>query len=167
MKKITETYLLDCSTADIPVPHDCEIRDIREENDCLIIDFEDEISNHDSIQALHPDARTLTMRFHLEYGGQNGTNKAYGGLDGIYRHRRRKFLRRESYLAVKNLQELRKLMKRCSFAPTYLYHYAAYHCIIAELCVNDSTLLMIDAGSVTFEWTVDEPAAVPDHADGK
>ncbi len=25
MKKITETYLLDCSTADIPVPHDCEI----------------------------------------------------------------------------------------------------------------------------------------------
>ena len=58
-------------------------------------------------------------------------------------------------------------MKRCSFAPTYLYHYAAYHYIIAELCVNDSTLLMIDADSVTFEWTVDEPAAVPDHADGQ
>ena len=53
------------------------------------------------------------MRFHLEYGGLNSV-KAYGGLTGIYQHRNRRsrFMRREGYMAVKNLQELRKLMKR-------------------------------------------------------
>ena len=68
------------------------------------------------------------MRFHLEYGGLNSV-KAYGGLTGIYQHRNRRsrFMRREGYMAVKNLQELRKLMKSCSFAPTYLYHYVTYH----------------------------------------
>lgn len=52
------------------------------ENDCLIIDFKDKISNYDSVQELCPNARTLTMRFHLEYGGLNSV-KAYGGLTGI------------------------------------------------------------------------------------
>ena len=83
------------------------------------------------------------MRFHLEYGGLNSI-KAYGGLTGIYqyRNRRSRFMRREGYMAVKNLQELRKLMKSCSFAPTYLYHYVTYHSVIVELCVHDSTLLI-------------------------
>ena len=38
-----------------------------------------------------------------------------------------------------------------------MYHYVAYHQVIVELCVNDSTLLMLWADSVEFEWTLKEP----------
>ena len=48
-------------------------------------------------------------------------------------------------------------MKECGFPATYLYHYVAYHQVIVELCVNDSTLLMLWADSVEFEWTLKEP----------
>ena len=78
--KMVETYLLDGrNPSGIPLPHDGEIRDIREDDDDLIIDFEEDISYHDAIKAVHPDAQTLTVRFHLEYGGLDGV-KAYGGL---------------------------------------------------------------------------------------
>ena len=39
----------------------------------------------------------------------------------------------------------------------YLYHYVAYHQVIAELCIDDSTLLMLWADSVEFEWTLKDP----------
>ena len=48
------------------------------------------------------------------------------------------------------------MMKECVIPATYLYHYVAYHQVIAELCVDDSTLLMIWADSVEFEWTLKE-----------
>lgn len=153
MTKLVETYLLDGNNvSDIPLPHDCEIKDIREDDDDLIIDFEDDISYHDAIRAVHPDARTLTVRFHLEYGGMNGI-KAYGGLQGIFRYRHSK-KHGEGYMLVKSLKKLRKLMKECGFPVTYLYHYVACHQVIVELCVDDSTLLMLWADSVEFEWTL-------------
>ena len=78
MTKKVETYLLDGNnTSAIPLPHDCRITGIREEDDYLIIDFEEDISYHDAIKAVHPDALALTVRFHLEYGGLDGV-KAYG-----------------------------------------------------------------------------------------
>ena len=143
MTKIVETYLLDGNNAsNIPLPHDCEIKDIREKDDYLIIDFEDDISYHDAIRAVHPDAQTLTVRFHLKYGGL-----------GIYQYRHSK-KHGEGYMLVKSLKKLRKLMKECGFPATYLYHYVAYHQVIVELCVDDSTLLMLLADSVEFEWTL-------------
>ena len=156
MTKRVETYKFDGNnTSNIPVPHDCKIRDIREEDDYLIIDFENDISYHDAIKAVHPDAQTLTVRFHLEYGGLNGA-KAYGGLQGIYRHRHSK-KHGEGYMLVKSLKKLRKLIKGCSIPATYLYHYVAYQQVIVELWVDDSTLLMLWADSVEFEWTLKEP----------
>ena len=153
LTKKVETYVLDgCNTSGIPLPHDCVITGIREEDDYLVIDFEDGISCHDSIQSIHPDALTLTVRFHLKYGGLNGV-KAYGGLQGIYRHRRSKG-HGEGYMRIKNLRKLQKLIKGCSFPATYLYQYLAYHQVIVELCVDDSTLLMLWADSVDFEWTL-------------
>ncbi len=152
MKKV-ETYVLDgYNTSGIPLPHDCVITGIREDDDYLVIDFEDDISCYDSIQAVHPDAATLTVRFHLEYGGLNGV-KAYGGLQGIYRHRRSK-KHGEGYMRIQNLRKLQKLIKGCGFPATYLYHYIAYHQVIVELFVDDSTLLMLWADSVDFEWTL-------------
>ena len=153
MTKIVETYLLDGNNAsNIPLPHDCEIKGIREKDDYLIIDFGDDISYDDAIRAVHPDAQTLTVRFHLEYGGLDGV-KAYGGLQGIYQYRNSK-KHGEGYMLVKSLKKLRKLMKECGFPATYLYHYVAYHQVIVELCVDDSTLLMLLADSVEFEWTL-------------
>ena len=155
MTKRVETYTFDSSSAAIiPVPHDCKIKDIREEDDYLIIDFEDGISDHDSIRAVHPDAQALTIRFHLVYGGLNGM-RAYGGLQGIYQHRRSK-KRREGYMLVKSLKQLQKLIKKCRIPATYLCHYVADHQIIVELCVDDSTLLMLWADSIEFEWTLKE-----------
>ena len=153
MTKIVETYLLDGNNAsNIPLPHDCEIKDIREDDDYLIIDFEDDISYHDAIRAVHPDAQTLTVRFHLEYGGLNGI-KAHGGLQGIYQYCHSK-RHGEGYMLVKSLKKLRKLMKESGFPTTYLYHYVAYHQVILELFVDDSALLMLWADSVEFEWTI-------------
>ena len=147
MKKAIETYLLDGSnTSGIPLPHDCKIKDIREDADDLIIDFEDDISYHDAVKAVHPDAQTLTVRFHLEYGG----------LQGIYRYRHSK-KHGEGYMLVKSLKKLRKLMKACSLPATYLYHYVAYHQVIVELCVDDSVLLMLWADSAEFDWTLKDP----------
>ena len=60
-------------------------------------------------------------------------------------------------MPVKSLKKLRKLMKECGFPTTYLYHYVAYHQVIVELCVDDSTLLMLWADSVEFEWTLKDP----------
>ena len=148
MTKKVETYLLDGNnTSNIPVPHDCEIKDIRENDDCLIINFEDDISDHDSIRAVHPDAQTLTIRFHL----------VYGGLQGIYQHRRSK-KHGDGYMLVKSLKKLKKLIMGCGCPATYLYHYVAYHQVILELCVDDSTLLMLWADSVEFEWTLKDPS---------
>ena len=156
MAKMVESYWLDGNHAsNIPVPHDCEIKDISEDDDYLRINFEDEISDHDAVRAVHPDAQTLTVRFHLIYGGLNGV-KAYGGLQGIYQHRRSK-KHGTGYMLVKSLKRLRKMIKGCRIPATYLYHYVACRQVIVELCVDDSTLLMLWADSVEFEWTLKEP----------
>ncbi len=156
LTKRVETYVLDGNNAsNIPLPHDCGIKDIREDDDYLIIVFEDDISYHDAIRAIHPDAQTLTVRFHLEYGGLD-SDKAYGGLQGIYQYRHSK-KHVEGYMLVKSLKKLRKLMKECCSPTTYLYHYVAFHQVIVELCVNDSTLLMLWTDSVEFEWTLKDP----------
>ena len=90
----------------------------------------------------------------MKYGELDGV-KAYDGLQGIYQYRRSK-KHGEGYMLVKSLKKLRKLMKECSFSATYLYQYVAYHQVILELCVDDSTLLMLWADSVEFEWTLKE-----------
>lgn len=141
MKKAMETYE---PNSRIPIPHDCVIKDIRQESDWLIIDFEDDISRHDSIRAIRPDARTLTLRFHL----------IYDGIQGIFRHRRSQ---RDGagYMPVKGFRQFRKLMRNSRHSETFLYLYEAYHQVIVEL---DSTLLMLETDSVEFEWTLKEPA---------
>ena len=154
LTKKVETYLLDGNNVSkIPVPHDCVISGIREEDDYLVFDFENDVYRNDSIQAVHPDAQTLTVRFHLEYGGLNGV-KAYGGLQGIYQYRRSK-KHGEGYMRIKNLKKLQKLIKECYFPATYLNHYiSANQQVILELCVDDLTLLMLWADSVEFVWTL-------------
>ena len=92
------------------------------------------------------------VRFHLEYGGLDGV-KAYGGLQGIYRHRCSKE-HGEGYMKIDTLGELQKLIEGCGIPATYLYQYIAYHQAIVELWVEDSTLLMLWADSVEFEWTL-------------
>lgn len=146
MKKKVETYQLDGNnTSAIPLPHDCEITGIRKEDDYLIIDFEDDISCHDAIRAIHPDALKLTIRFHLKYDG----------LQGIYRYRCSK-KHGEGYMRIRKLKKLQKLIDKEGISATYLYQYIAYHQVIVELWVDDSTLLMLEADSVEFEWTLKE-----------
>lgn len=49
----------------IPVPHDCVIKEIALDEGWLILSFEDDLSYHESIKCIHPNARTLTIKFHM------------------------------------------------------------------------------------------------------
>lgn len=63
---ITETYRLDGETLPrIPVPHDCMVEHITVEGRTLVFHFEEDVNRHVSIQQHHPNARLLTMRFHM------------------------------------------------------------------------------------------------------
>ena len=151
LKKV-ETYMLDGGDiSGIPEPHDCVIEGIRQEGEFLIIEFEDDISYHESIEAIHPEAQTLTLRFHLE--GE--------GLEGVFHYRRSKLLG-DGYMRIKEFEGLQKLIQRCVIPATYLCHYVAFHQVIVELDANDSTLLMINADSVEFEWTLKDPSETED-----
>ena len=49
----------------IPVPHDCVIKDIQIGGQHLTFVFEDDISYHDSIKFIAPEAKSLIIRYHL------------------------------------------------------------------------------------------------------
>lgn len=62
----TETYRLDgFALPVIPVPHDCVVKHITVEGRTLILHFEADIARHGSIRHSHPNASSLTMRFHM------------------------------------------------------------------------------------------------------
>lgn len=61
-----EKYFLNGDTLPtIPVPHDCVIDNIAVENQYIIFTFEQDISYHDSIRYIKPDAKSLVIKFHL------------------------------------------------------------------------------------------------------
>ena len=63
---MTETYQLNENSLPVmPCPHDCGIREIRLEGRELAFIFEDDISRHESIRYLKPEARSLVIRYHL------------------------------------------------------------------------------------------------------
>ena len=51
----------------IPVPHDCFIKEIALKDGFAEFTFEDDISYHDSIKFIKPEAKSLIIRYHLIY----------------------------------------------------------------------------------------------------
>ena len=49
----------------IPTPHDGIVTQIDIDNDCIVFRFENEIAVHDAVRTICPDAKSLTIRYHL------------------------------------------------------------------------------------------------------
>ena len=61
-----ETYYLNQDTLpSMPVPHDCIINKIMLEEQSLVFSFTSDISRYDSVRNLRPNAKSLTIRYHL------------------------------------------------------------------------------------------------------
>ena len=61
-----ETYYLNEKTLPtIPIPHDCVIKNVSIDNQYIVFSFEDDISYHDSIKYIRPDAKSLIVRYHM------------------------------------------------------------------------------------------------------
>lgn len=133
------TYYLDkAEWPTIPVPHDCVIHSISISDEFLVLDFEQEISVHDSVQRICPDAKSLTIKIHL--------------LDTfeIYQLKTRKFPTIKRMYEEIGFEKLVGLVKRNRVE--YLYHYVAYQALIISCSIN--IILDLRADYVEFLWNM-------------
>ena len=121
----------------IPEPHDAVIRNIALQDGWLIISFEDDISLHDCVRAIHPDAWTLEMKIHL--------------LDDdieILAYEKRKY---ESVYVIRKPKTLFHLAKKGRDLE-YLYHRVYHKWIQLELCGITDYIVRMNADIVLMEW---------------
>ena len=122
----------------IPVPHDCVIKKITLNDDWLILSFEDDLSYHESIKCIHPNARTLTMKFHL-------IGEPYLEL---YAYEQRKYenvyVQRKTKKIFTIVKEGRKL--------EYIGHYVAFGAMKIELCADRPYFIELQTDDIVFEW---------------
>ena len=113
-----ETYYLNKETLPtIPVPHDCVVKDIQLKDQTLIFVFEDNISSHDSIQAIRPNAKSLIIRYHLTE--EDGFS--------VYEWRKPgRFSRKDGYYRLMDNSQLFAFAGHLE----YLYHNVGYCSII-------------------------------------
>lgn len=131
----------------VPEPHDCVVKEIKLENNNLIFVFENDISYHDSIKAIRPSAKSLTISYHL--------------LDNIYdinlfvRTCQSRLLHRfGSYKEIdiaKNISELLDL-PNSKGGLCYLYHYVRYNTVIVKLWSSNEVVLELTVDFIVFDW---------------
>ena len=129
----------------IPVPHDCVVTNILEDDEYLIFLFEEDISYHDSIQAIHPSAKGLTIRFH----------KTDGFREDMELYQYTSFKHQSGYMSKKpkRLFELTAHRKR---PVEYLEHFVASNTMIIHLFSKNSIMLRLFTDYVEFEWIEQE-----------
>lgn len=123
----------------ICVPHDCVVKDIQLKDQTLIFIFEDNISSHDSIQATHPNAKSLIVQYHLT---EESAFSVY-----VWEKPGR-FLRKDGcYRRLDNSQLF-------AFAGhiEYLYHNVGYCSIIIKLCADSEVILDAYVDHLEYEW---------------
>lgn len=122
----------------IPEPHDAVIRSIALQDGWLILSFEDDISLHDCVRAIHPNAWTLEMKIHL--------------LDEddieILAYEKRKY---ESVYVIRKPKTLFDLAKKGRNLE-YLYHRVYHKWIQLELCGITDYIVRMYADKVLMEW---------------
>ena len=121
----------------IPIPHDCIIRDISVESHSIIFVFEEDISYHDSIKNLRPNAKTLTVKYHLEENDDFSLYKQHMRFRG----------RSVKYKAVNNKDIVNLTDNRLE----YLYHYVGYCSIIIKLFSRGYIVLEANVDYIEFE----------------
>lgn len=139
---MTETYYLNADTLPtIPVPHDCLIEKIAVEDGYIVFTFEKDISYHDSIKHIRPDAASLVIKLHL----------ADEDFELYKWHKSVRLFAPEGYYKRTDSKALFSLASEKS-RTEYLYHYVAYRSIIIELCALTTVRLELTADYVEFHW---------------
>ncbi len=134
---MTEIYYLDRDTLPtIPVPHDCVIEKITVENDFIIFTFEQDISHHDSIQYIKPDAKSLVIKYHLVDDFR------------IYEY----FAENKCW----NYRDSKKLSVLAANRTEYINHFVSYESMIIDLCAERSVRLEIEADYIEYIWKINE-----------
>ena len=133
-------YLNKDTVPTIPLPHDCEIKKVTIQEDYIIFEFEDDISYHDSIRDINPDAKSLVIKIHLVDDFDTYKMKYY-----------RKPWCRGDYSRIDNAK-LEKIAKKEKLA--YLYHYVGYQSMIIKLFSQTCITLDITTDYIEYEWIV-------------
>ena len=136
---MTERYSLSSTTfPTIPNPHDSLVTQIKVDETCISFYFENDLSHHDSIKAIHPGAQSLVIRYHLT---------RYREFAFYQWHRRiRPFLPQGFFVPIPSDRAV-KLALSQKFS--YLRHYVDYQSIIVQL---DSLVRAAEVESVELEW---------------
>ena len=136
-------YLNEATLPTIPDPHDCVIKSIFLKDHCIEFVFEDDISYHDSIKYVKPQAKSLIIRYHFADDMDDFS---------IYKWVKPKkpFSNKEHFQRLDN-SKLTQLAKG-SFKLEYLYHNVGYRSIITKLFSNGPVILDAYIDYVEFEW---------------
>ncbi len=145
-----EIYYLDGKTLPtIPVPHDCVIKNISLKDRYIEFVFEDDISYHDSVRAIKPEAKSLIVRYRL-----------LRDADDLSVYKRvtppRLFSKMFSKDRYKRIDH-RSFSEWTSgkYKPEYLYHNVGYCSVITKLfSVNGDVILDANVDRIEFEWIV-------------
>ena len=121
----------------IPTPHDCIITSIAYDSEFLTLKFEEDISYHDSIKIINPNAKSLIIKIHL-----------FDREFDVYKWKRHLSLRTGQGLA---LMDCNKVFSRIK-GTAYLSHYITYNSIIIELFQSESIVLKVESDFIDFEW---------------
>ncbi len=120
----------------LPTPHDCIIKEFKRENDFLVFVFEDNISYHDSVKYIRPNAKTLTIKYHLI------------DIYEIYHQRWNKIMRRLEYLELKNESKLFDTKIKIE----YLNQYVTNTQLIIKLWKKKEYVLNLSVDYVEYNW---------------
>lgn len=122
----------------IPTPHDCVITGASIQEDILTLKFEEDISYHDSIKGIHPNAKSLTIKFHL--------------IDppDVYQSKRYKFPKRFGIYKGIDFKKIAEYSQKGRLE--YLYHNVGFNSIIVKLWCKTSIIMAMQADYVEFEW---------------
>ncbi|MBR2718788.1 MAG: hypothetical protein IKB78_05800 [Clostridia bacterium] len=121
----------------IPTPHDCVVTQIDIDNDCIVFRFENEIAEHDAVRTICPDAKSLTIRYHLTQYKEFFFYKRYNRI--------RPFFPTGFYREV----GAGKLNRWLGHGQPYLYHYVSYCSIIVQLL---DLVFVAEVDWVELEW---------------
>ncbi len=137
-----ETYYLNGDTLPtIPVPHDCVIDNITSENQYIVFTFEQDVSYHDSIKYIKPDAKSLVIKFHL-------VDECFSLYEW---HNPIKVFAKNGFYKCIDSSKLFKLTSS-KYRLEYLYHYVAYQSLIIELCASNTIRLELTVDYIEFYW---------------
>lgn len=138
----TTYYLNQDTLPTIPTPHDCLVTSVAYDSEFLTLKFEGDISNHDSIKTIHPNAKSLIIKIHL-------LDPVFGSTFDTYKWKSKlSLLKREGFILENN----DKLFKKQFKPMQYLAHYVTYNSIIIELFQSEYIVLKVESDFVEFEW---------------